>query len=129
MAYYKFTDAIANDRPIEIFNEGTMERDFTYIDDIVKGTAAAIDLNAGHEVFNLGNEYPEQLITMIEILEELLGKKAIKHLLPMQQGDVTRTCSDGVKAKKILNFSPKIDLKEGLSRFVSWYKNDKARQF
>lgn len=123
MAYYSFTDAIVKNKPIEIFNQGKMRRDFTYIDDIVAGTAKAIDLGAPCEIFNLGNHQPEELITMIELIEEFLGKKAQKNFLPMQPGDVEETYADISKSQTMLNFVPKTSLRDGLSRFVEWYQN------
>jgi UDP-glucuronate 4-epimerase len=129
MAYFKFAKAIKQGQPIDLFNSGNMERDFTYIDDIVAGTAAAMNLSSGHEIFNLGNEYPEKLMTMVEILENLLEKEAIKRYLPMQPGDVTKTYSDIAKAKKMLGFSPNVNLQEGLSRFVTWFAKSDERSY
>jgi len=121
MAYFKFTKSILEDRPIEIFNHGNMQRDFTYIDDIVEGTMAAIDLEAPYEIFNLGNHQPEKLLTMVELLEKHLGKKAKKILLPMQPGDVLSTYADIEHSQKKLGFNPKIPLDLGLKNFVEWY--------
>ncbi len=126
MAYFAFTDAIANGKPIQLYNEGKMRRDFTYIDDIVQGTAAAIDLEAQNEIFNLGNHHPEDLLTLVSLLEKLTGKKAIKQLLPPQPGEVLITYADITKSKKMLNFSPKTSLADGLSHFISWYNQHKC---
>lgn len=123
MAYYSFTKAIAEGRPIEIYNHGKMMRDFTYIDDIIQGTIAAIDLDAACEIFNLGNHQPEELHTFIEIIEECLGKKAKKIDLPMQLGDVKKTYADISYSQSQLGFSPKVSLKEGIPQFVEWYLN------
>jgi UDP-glucuronate 4-epimerase len=123
MAYYRFTCHIAEGKPIQVFNQGKMKRDFTYIDDIVQGTAAAIDLGAPYEIFNLGNNRPIDLLYLIEILEENLGKKAIKEMLPMQPGEVTETFADIEKSQKILNFKPTVSLEEGLLRFIHWFKS------
>lgn len=123
MAYYRFTRQICEGQPIQVFNRGHMRRDFTYIDDIVEGTIAAIDLGAPSEVFNLGNNSPVNLLHLIELLEEALGKEAIKEMLPMQQGEVTETYADIEKSQRMLNFRPSISLEEGILRFIEWYKH------
>lgn len=122
MAYYRFTRQICEGKPIQVFNHGEMKRDFTYIDDIVKGTAAAIDLGAPCEIFNLGNNRSIDLLYLIHLLEEALGKKAIKEMLPMQPGEVTETFADIEKSQKLLNFSPSVSLEEGILSFVDWFK-------
>jgi UDP-glucuronate 4-epimerase len=121
MAYFKFTKSILENQPIEIFNHGNMQRDFTYIDDIVDGTVASIDLEAPYEIFNLGNHKPEKLMTMVNILEKHLEKKADKILLPMQPGDVLSTYADIQHSQEKLNFHPQTSLNEGLKNFVDWY--------
>ncbi|HEX2582580.1 MAG TPA: NAD-dependent epimerase/dehydratase family protein [Chlamydiales bacterium] len=123
MAYYRFTQQICEGRPIQIFNQGKMRRDFTYIDDIVKGTAAAIDLGAPNEIFNLGNNRPIDLLYLVELLEETLGKKAIKEFLPMQPGEVTETYADIEKSSRLLHFQPTVQLEEGILRFIDWFKS------
>lgn len=123
MAYFSFTQAILEGREIDIYNHGKMQRDFTYIDDIVEGTAAAIDRSLPHAVFNLGNHRPEQLMNLISILEKELGKKAQIKLLPMQPGDVVSTYADISEATVQLGFSPKVTLEEGIGKFVRWYKD------
>lgn len=123
MAYYRFTRQICEGQPIQVFNRGHMRRDFTYIDDIVEGTVAAIDLGAPCEIFNLGNNSPVNLLHLIELLEEALGKEAIKEMLPMQQGEVTETYADIEKSQRMLNFRPSISLEEGILRFIEWYKH------
>ncbi len=122
MAYYNFTRKICNKEPIQIFNHGKMKRDFTYIDDIIEGTIAAIDLGAKCEIFNLGNNSPVNLLSMIELLERALGKTAIKEMLPMQPGEVIETYADIEKSKNILDFNPKVPLEEGLFHFIDWFK-------
>lgn len=122
MAYYSFVQKIIDGEPIQIFNEGAMMRDFTYIDDIVQGTVAAIDLGAPCEVFNLGNHEPVELLRFVEILESAIGKKVIKEFLPMQKGDVERTFADISHSQRMLNFYPKTSLEEGLQKFVLWFK-------
>lgn len=123
MAYMLFADAITQGKPIKVFNHGLMKRDFTYISDIVEGIAAAVDLESPCEVFNLGNHRPVELNRFIEILENLLGKKALKEFFPLQPGDVLETYADISHSQAKLGFFPKVRLEEGLAHFVSWYKN------
>lgn len=123
MAYYRFTRRICEGRPIQVFNAGQMKRDFTYIDDIIQGTAAAIDLGAACEIFNLGNQRPISLLTLIELLEEALGKKAIKEMLPPQPGEVLETYADIEKSQKLLGYRPTISLERGIFRFIDWYRS------
>lgn len=122
MAYYTFTKAIIEGRTIDIYNHGKMLRDFTYIDDIVEGTTAAMDLEGSEAVFNLGNNQPVEIIKFIEIIEQAVGKKAKKNFLPMQQGDMVATYADIDKSIEKLNFSPKIPIDVGIPRFVDWYR-------
>jgi UDP-glucuronate 4-epimerase len=114
MAYYLFTKAISEGKPIDVYNYGKMKRDFTYIDDIVSGISAAVDLGASFELFNLGNNKPEPLSQLIGILEETIGKKAILTHLPMQPGDVEMTYADISYSQEKLGFSPRTTLKEGI---------------
>ncbi len=123
MAYYSFTRRICEKEPIDVFNHGLMKRDFTYIDDIVAGTTSAIDLGASCEVFNLGNHRSVSVMYLIELLEEALGKKAIKRFLPMQPGEVTETYADIQKSEKLLNFRPLVPLEEGVVHFINWYRS------
>ena len=122
MALFLFTDAILNDRPINVYNYGDMKRDFTYIDDIVAGTIAAIDKPAPYEVYNLGNSKTELLMDLIQILERELGRKAEKNMMPMQPGDVKQTSADIQKSRDKLGFDPKTSLEEGIKKFVAWYR-------
>ncbi len=122
MAYFSFSKAIDSGEVIKVFNHGKMRRDFTYIDDIVEGIAAAIDLGADCEVFNLGNNRPEELSTFIGLLEKGLGLTARKEFLPMQQGDVLQTYANIDRAKTRLGYNPKTSLTEGLDHFIHWYK-------
>ena len=121
MAYFLFTKAIIENQSINVYDYYKMSRDFTYIDDIIEGIVAAVDLEADFEIFNLGNNRPETLQTLVETIEETLQKKAILNHLPIQPGDVETTFADIEKSRKILNFSPKTDLKEGISKFIDWY--------
>lgn len=123
MAYFSFTKAILDDKPIDVYNYGNMQRDFTYIDDIVKGIAGAVDFEAKCEIFNLGNHRPEPLSELIVLLEKVLGKKAKINPLPMQPGDVEATYADINYSQEKLGFTPKISLKEGVPQFVSWYQH------
>jgi UDP-glucuronate 4-epimerase len=126
MAYFSFTKAIAEGKPIPVFNYGKMQRDFTYIDDIVSGIAAAIDYtkeNLGtHEIFNLGNHRSEPLSLFIEIIEQAVGKKAVKRLLPMQAADVEITYADIQQSQDKLGFKPITSLSQGIPKFVKWFK-------
>jgi len=126
MAYFSFTDAIMQGKPIQIYHQGQMKRDFTYIDDIIEGTVAAIDLGASSEIFNLGNNHPEGVLTLVSLIEKLTGKTAQKQFLPMQPGDVLITYADITKSKEWLKFSPKVSLEEGMSRFLSWFKEQES---
>lgn len=123
MAYFSFTRAILNNQPIEIYHQGQMQRDFTYIDDIVSGIAAALDLSSPYALFNLGHHHPEELLTLITLIEKECGREAQKILLPMQPGDVLSTYADIKESTSELGFSPKVSLEEGIARFVKWYKD------
>ncbi len=123
MALFLFTDAILNDRPINVYNYGDMKRDFTYIDDIVAGTIAAIDRPAHYDVFNLGNSKTEQLMKLIQILEGELGLEAKKNMMAMQPGDVKQTSADIQKTRELLGFDPKTTLEDGIKKFVEWYRD------
>jgi UDP-glucuronate 4-epimerase len=129
MAAYLFTRAILTGEPIKVFNHGRMGRDFTYIDDIVTGTLAAHDRppvpGAGgvpHRIYNLGRHRPEQLLDFIAVLERLLGRTAVKELLPLQPGDVPETYADIEESRRDLGFEPKTTIEDGLARLVEWYK-------
>ncbi len=121
MAYFSFTKTILNEDPIVIYHEGKMQRDFTYIDDIIQGTAAAIDLGAPFEIFNLGNNQPVEVNTLIALIEKKTGKQAIKQFQPLQAGEVLITYADITKSRSLLNFSPKTSLQEGMDHFLDWY--------
>lgn len=121
MAYFQFTKSILEGRPIKIFNHGQMRRDFTFIDDIIQGIVAAMDLAAKHEIFNLGNHQPVNLLHMVELIEKCIGKKAEKLFVDMQPGDVLETYADIDYSHKKLGFNPKTSLEEGIPLFVDWY--------
>lgn len=125
MAAYLFTRAILAGEPIQVFNEGRMARDFTYIDDIVAGVVAAADRPAAsgeHRIYNLGNHRPEQLLDFIGVIERLLGRTATKKLLPMQLGDVPASYADIEAARRDLGFEPRATIETGLAAFVDWYR-------
>lgn len=126
MAYFSFAEAIMSGKMIDVYGEGELKRDFTFIDDIVQGTTAAIDLESKFEIFNLGNNRPAKVLDMIEQLERLCGRKANKRFLPMPPGDVPITYADISYSEKLLNFSPKITLEQGLNLFFDWYKHWKS---
>jgi UDP-glucuronate 4-epimerase len=122
MALFLFTDAILKKMPINVYNYGRMKRDFTYIDDIVEGTIAALKRPVPYEIFNLGNSDSVHLLDFIHILEEELGQEAEKNMMPMQPGDVAETTADIQKSRKLLGFNPKTPLREGIKKFVAWYR-------
>ncbi len=123
MAYYFFSRSILDGKPIPVFGEGKLMRDFTYIDDIVDGIIAAVDLGAENEIFNLGNNAPVSILDFVHILENHLGKKALIEFKPMPAGDIPMTYADITKSQKLLGFHPKVSLEEGLKRFTEWYLN------
>jgi len=127
MAYYIFTEAILSERTINIFNNGDMERDFTYVDDAVAATMAAIDLEAENEIFNIGSNKPVTLTRFLEIIEKTTGYKAQISPLPMQKGDMKNTYADIDHSRDKLNFNPKISLQEGIAQFVSWFVNERKK--
>jgi UDP-glucuronate 4-epimerase len=122
MAMFIFTKNIIEGKPIPVFNNGKMQRDFTYINDIINGTRSAIDKNYNNEVFNLGNNRSERLMDMVKLLEEQLKKQAVIDYLPMQKGDVIKTCADIDYTIKKLNYNPKTKLENGIIKFIDWYK-------
>lgn len=140
MVLFIFTRAILEGRPIPVFNYGRMQRDFTYIDDIVEGVVRVLDRppianpgwdpikadpgtsSAPYRIYNIGNHQPEQLLRLIEILESNLGKRAERELLPMQTGDVESTCADVEDLVRDTGFQPGTPLEVGIKKFVDWYR-------
>jgi UDP-glucuronate 4-epimerase len=125
MAYFSFTQKILAGQPIEVFGEGRMSRDFTYIDDIVDGVIGVLDRPPaahGHRVLNIGDNRPVGLMAMIETLERALGVSATKLMRPMQPGDVTATYADISRIATLTGYAPKVALAEGLERFAAWYR-------
>jgi UDP-glucuronate 4-epimerase len=122
LAIHKFARLIEQGKPIPVYGDGTMMRDFTYIDDIIDGTAAAVEKCAGFHIYNLGESRPISVNALITEIEKALGKKAVRQQLPLQPGDVERTYADVSKAAKDLGYRPKTDISEGLARFVEWLR-------
>jgi UDP-glucuronate 4-epimerase len=122
MALFLFTKAILEDHPIQIFNNGKMKRNFTYIDDIINGIICVLNTPKKYELYNIGNDRAEELMNFISCIEKHLGKKAIKEYLPMQPGDVPATVADISKIMKI-GYSPTTDIDEGVKKFIHWYKD------
>ncbi len=121
MAPILFTRNILEGKPIEVYNHGKMKRDFTFVDDIVDGFVSAINKPLEFEIINLGCGDPVELLDFITVLENCLGLKAEKKMLPMQPGDVASTWADITKARDLLDYEPKVQIEEGISRFVKWY--------
>lgn len=122
MAPYLFTRAILNNQPIIRYGDGSTERDYTFIDDIVSGIIAAMQKQLKYEIFNLGNNQPVKLNTFIKLIETIIGKTAKIIEKPRHPADVPRTFADIDKAEKLLNWKPMTDLKTGLTKFVEWFK-------
>ena len=131
MAYYLFAEAISNNKPIKVFNNGEMERDFTYIDDIVNGVSKIIEKNIDsrehYKIYNIGNNKTESLKDFIMTIEEAIGKDAIKEMYPMQQGDVPRTYADITDLIKDYKYTPNADIKFGIQSFINWFNNYKIQ--
>jgi UDP-glucuronate 4-epimerase len=129
MAAWLFCDAIVHGRPITLNNQGEMERDFTYVDDVTAGVLAALDrppsaaTGAPHALYNLGNHRPVPLRRFLAILEQALGRTAEVKLAPLPPGDVVRTYADIAASTRDLGFEPKTPIEEGLPRFVAWYRD------
>ena len=136
MAMWIFTKAILEGRPIDVYNHGKMQRDFTYVDDIVSGVVACLDhppaddgkAKAGgsvgpHAIYNIGNHRSEELGHMIDLIEAACGRKAIRNLMPIQDGDVPATFADIAAIQRDLGFEPQTTIAEGVPRFVDWYRD------
>ena len=125
MAYFSFTQKILKGEAIEVYGDGKMARDFTYIDDIVDGIIGALDnppARGEHRVLNIGDSHPVGLMEMIETLEKAIGREATKIMRPMQPGDVTATYADVSKLHALTGYKPKVMLAEGLQKFADWYR-------
>jgi UDP-glucuronate 4-epimerase len=141
MAMFLFTRAILDGKPIDVFNHGKMRRDFTYIDDIVEGVVRTLDnpappnpgwsgdspdpgtSAAPYRIYNIGNNNPVELMHLIEVIEDALGKKAEKNMLPIQPGDVPATWADVDDLMKDVGFKPSTPIEEGVAKFVAWFKD------
>ena len=122
MALFRFTQAMLEGKPIDVYNRGRLTRDFTYIDDIAEGVVRVLDRPSKYQVFNIGNHDPVRLLDYIEAIEDALGIKAQKNFLPMQQGDVLDTFADVSALEAWTGFRPRTPVKEGVKRFVEWYR-------
>jgi UDP-glucuronate 4-epimerase len=126
MAIFSFTKAILEGRPIQVYNNGLMKRDFTYVDDIVEGVIRVLDALPAealpYKLYNIGNHDPVALLDFIDVLEKCLGKKAIRELMPMQPGDVPETFADVDDLVRDVGFHPNTPIEEGISRFADWYR-------
>jgi UDP-glucuronate 4-epimerase len=130
MAYFSFTKKILAGEPIEVFGQGQMARDFTYIDDIVDGVVGALDNpppRSENRILNIGGGRPEGLMEMISTLEAAIGREAEKVFLPMQMGDVTETCADVSRLKAVTGYAPQTPITDGLPRFVGWFRDFHAK--
>ncbi len=128
MALFKFTDAILGGRPIDVYGEGKMERDFTYVSDLIEAIARLMPLApestpVPFRIVNIGGGQPVGLMAFIETLERVLGKQSIRNMLPMQQGDVPRTFASPEFLKQLTGYSPQTGLAQGMSAFTSWYRD------
>jgi UDP-glucuronate 4-epimerase len=129
MATFKFTRAVLAGDAIEVYNHGDMQRDFTYVDDVVDGVVRVLDRlpkpdedGVPHRIFNIGNHRPEPLLRFIDVLGQALGRKPVLNLLPMQPGDVKETFADTTALHEEYGWSPTTDIEQGLPRFVQWYR-------
>jgi len=122
LAIHKFARLIEEGNPIPVFGDGTMERDFTYIDDIIDGTVAAMEKCNGFHIYNLGESQPISVNDLISEIEKALDKKAVKEYLPPQPGDVERTYADVTRAMKDLGYRPSTPIDAGLARFATWLR-------
>jgi UDP-glucuronate 4-epimerase len=130
LAIHKFTALIESGKPIPVYGDGSMGRDYTYVDDIVAGVVASLgytpDPKLSFEIFNLGNSHPVRLRELIAQLEAATGKKAVQERLPVQPGDVPITWANIDKAKRLLGYSPQTSMEQGLRNFVAWYRSSLA---
>jgi UDP-glucuronate 4-epimerase len=131
MALFLFTKAILEGKPIRLFNHGNMRRDFTYIDDVTRVISRLIDHipaangsgGAPAQIYNVGNNHPEELNHVVALLEQALGHKAVKEMLPMQPGDVPATFADVGELMRDIGFRPETSIADGVRNFVAWYRD------
>jgi UDP-glucuronate 4-epimerase len=122
LAIHKFVKALSNNEVITLYGDGTSSRDYTHIDDIVKGISLAIERVKGFEIYNLGNSKPISLMGLVKLLEKSAGRKAHIKYLPMQDGDVERTFADISKARTGLGFNPETNLETGITNYLKWFR-------
>ena len=127
MAIHKFTKLISKDQEIYVYGDGKVQRDFTYITDVIDGVVQAIDRCNGYQIYNLGESRVVELLELIALIEKNLGKKAKIKWLPPQPGDVKITYSDITKARKELDYNPKVPIEEGIKKFVEWFNNYRSK--
>ena len=145
LALYKFVDAILDGRPIDIYNHGEMHRDFTYVEDLVRAIRLLIDAApvrpldgvvpegdslspaAPFRIVNIGNGQPVRLLDFVEAIEECLGIKATRNMMPMQPGDVPATWADATLLEHLTGYRPQTDVRDGVQKFVDWYREYKGR--
>jgi len=123
MAVYKFTKNILEDKEVQIYGDGSLQRDYTYVSDIVDGMFLGLNKKLGFEVFNLGNEHPISVNELVDKIEKILNKKAKRKYLRPPKGDAKITFANISKAKQILGYEPKVSIDQGLKDFISWYKS------
>jgi UDP-glucuronate 4-epimerase len=125
MAYYKFVKAIVENRPVDVYNDGNLERDFTYVDDIIVGILNVLKRSPSdqppYQIFNIGHSEPVNLLRFIGVIEDSLGKKATKRFLPMQAGDVLSTYADTRRLEHYSGYKPTTSIEEGIREFTNWY--------
>jgi UDP-glucuronate 4-epimerase len=126
LAIHKFTKLIDEGIPVPFYGDGTTSRDYTYIDDIVNGISCALNTVDGYRIYNLGESRVINLKSLVEMIEKLLGKKAVLKFLPLQPGDVKTTYADISKARKEIGYAPKFDIESGIREFINWYTLNKA---
>lgn len=124
LAIHKFAKLIHAGKPIPVYGDGSTERDYTYINDIVDGVFACTQKKFAYEIFNLGESQTVKLSRLIELLEAALGKKAVIDRQPAQPGDVPRTFADIAKARALLGYHPRVKIEEGISQFVDWFRQN-----
>jgi UDP-glucuronate 4-epimerase len=122
LAIHKFAKAITEGKPVEIYGDGTTQRDYTYIDDILQGVTACLDRKFGYEVINLGESRTVKLAELLQLIEKALGKSAKVNRRPPQPGDVPVTNANIAKARRLLDYNPQVGIEEGIQRFVAWFK-------
>lgn len=146
LALFKFVDAILDDRPIDVYNQGDMERDFTYVGDLVRAISLLIPVVpplpsqrgdvaphdslspvAPYRTVNIGNSEPVRLLDFISIIEQQLGKSAVRNYLPMQPGDVPATWADATLLKELTGYEPEVSIRDGVAAFISWFRHHYAR--